>query len=141
MVAILLSSCYSQPEWFEKQGINITECGPTVAANAINWAGGSSNRKATRSIYQSPLLWTLPHIYSAISRSGVNVAYKHIDDLNLIKNKNQIGIFYINRSHFIMVDFIDGQYYAYDPLFGVGVKTEAEIKSMSWVNYILVYKY
>ena len=140
--SILMVSCTDSnvPDWFSNQGVNITECGPTVAANAINWAGGDSDRYKTRSLFTSPAWWTLTHIYSTVSRSGVHVEYKHKLDVNVIKKDNVSAIFYVNRTHFINVDYVDGKWMSYDPLYGIKETTSEKLLSQSWVNFIAVYK-
>lgn len=142
LLIVTLAGCVNSnaPDWFSNQGVNLTECGPTVAANAINWAGGVSDRHKTRNLFTSPAWWSLSHIYSAISRNGVHVAYKNKLDVNLIKKDNVSAIFYVNRTHFINVDYVDGKWMVYDPLYGIKESSAAKLKSRSWVNFIAVYK-
>lgn len=142
-LTIILSGCIDNnaPSWFNHQGINITECGPTVASNAINWAGGSTTRYETRKLFKTPLWWNLSNIYSAISRNGINVKYEHVANIDIIKQDNISGIFYINRSHFINVDFVNGKWISYDPLYGISTITKEELLNKSYFNFIAVFKY
>ena len=142
IVVLSLTACNDSnaPDWFSSQGVNITECGPTVASNAINWAGGSSDRYKTRSLFTSPPWWTLANIYSAISKNGVHVEYHHKSNIDIIKKYNVSGVFYVNRTHFINVDYVNNKWVAFDPLYGISEKTRVELLQMSWVNFIAVYK-
>lgn len=142
ILVLSLTACNDSnaPEWFESQGVNLTECGPTVASNAINWAGGSSDRYTTRSLFTSPSWWTLANIYSAISKNGVHVEYHNESNIDIIKKDNISGIMYINRTHFINVDYMNGKWVSFDPLYGISEKTRSDLLQMSWVNFIAVYK-
>lgn len=135
-----LSSCAlaSRPSWYQSQGFNLTECGPTVTAMAASWSGVPLNRYQARGNFPAPRWWNFSHIEQTLTANGVRFERLNAE----LPKAGELGIYHVDGAHFIAATQAEGSMVRlYDPLGGVSlVKPAALLKRISYPVYIKVLK-
>lgn len=147
---LCVSCTTNQPsnKWFTMQGLNITECGPTVARNALCWQTGYClDRFYARDYATTPLFWNLNTIEVFIEDKGgsANVVRNEINFITSNIRNGHKAIFYINNSHFVLIGVSynnENKVVIYDSLLGVYTeKLDDFLKNkVSGHNHLLIKK-
>ena len=111
----LLTACVADKDWYRFQGVNVTECGPAVAAAGASFTGRDKSVAEARSFDESRTFWRLRDIYEYLLSVGVSVTWQRTSGIDWAElSGDRLGVFYTG-SHFVI--YQDGR--SYDPLFGI----------------------
>ncbi len=113
-----------QYQWYVGQGVNVTECGPAVAAMAVRWAGGQSNVMSARAVTRQTGLWNLQDIRLHLVQHGRNYRWVAGDVLTVLNGKPRSAVVVRLQTgiigHFVLAyGAQDGWIRVADPLSGV----------------------
>ena len=91
----------SKYPWYIDQGINLSECGPTVGAMALSWATGTTDpdRYKARREGAKRSWWLLSDIYSYLQVNRVNSEWVTTRP----PSAGEMAIYHVYGNHFCIV--------------------------------------
>ena len=131
--AILFTSCETAPQtptWFERQGVNVTECGPAVGAMAVErFTGNVTTRQQARAFDRRGVNWFRAWSLSTIKRYVGSAGVKVVSVRNRLPVQGEVMVVYVDGNHFVMVErATPNTVLVHDSLSGIYYKTNAAMK-------------
>lgn len=132
LLIFILNGCnikLSNNDWFQKQGLNLTECGPTLTANILRWKNINVTNHLIRDYYKTPAWWSFKEITSILDKYNIKYTYKPSTLITLSDlASSYMAIVYVSNSHFIIAkNDTNDNFIIYDSLNGIYYLTTEDL--------------